>query len=116
MTAHGKERWNRYGDVIAYCNHMHNHRKDCIAGATVIINCSPTYENPDPFAGSNVTGETAERLGRKWIGVEINEEYVRGSALRFEKPLRVEKPVSRRQNGHDAYTDAGYPLSPPFAQ
>jgi len=50
MTAHGKARLNRYGDVIAYCNHMHNHRKDCIAGATVIINCSPAYENPDAFA------------------------------------------------------------------
>ena len=50
MTAHGKARWNRYGDVIAYCNHMHNHRKDCIAGATVIINCSPAYANPDAFA------------------------------------------------------------------
>ncbi len=50
MTAHGKARLNRYGDVIAYCNHMHNHRKDCIAAATVIINCSPAYENPDAFA------------------------------------------------------------------
>jgi hypothetical protein len=50
MTAHGKARWNRYGDVIAYCNHMHNHRKDCIAAATVIINCSAAYENPDGFA------------------------------------------------------------------
>ena len=50
MTAHGKARWNRYGDVIAYCNHMHNHRPVCIAGATVIINCSPAYENPDAFA------------------------------------------------------------------
>jgi hypothetical protein len=50
MTAHGKARWNRYGDLIAYCNHMHNHRADCIAGAIVVINCSPTYENPDAFA------------------------------------------------------------------
>lgn len=50
MTAHGKARWNRYGDVIAYCNHMHNHRRECIAAATVIINCSPGYENPDVFA------------------------------------------------------------------
>jgi hypothetical protein len=50
MTAHGKARWNRYGDVIAYCNHVHNHRPDCIAAAIVIINCSPAYENPDAFA------------------------------------------------------------------
>lgn len=50
MTAHGKARWNRYGDVIAYSNHMHNHRRDCIAGSLVIINTSAAYENPDAFA------------------------------------------------------------------
>lgn len=38
----------------------------------------------DPFSGSNVVGEVAERLGRKWIGVEINREYVLGSAFRFD--------------------------------
>ncbi|MEK7409298.1 MAG: hypothetical protein AAB225_29900 [Acidobacteriota bacterium] len=50
MTAHGKARKNRYGDIIAYCNHMHNHRKECIAGAIIIVNASPLYENPDGFA------------------------------------------------------------------
>jgi hypothetical protein len=50
MTAHGKARKNRYGDIIAYCNHMHNHRRDCVAGATVVINTSEAYENPDSFA------------------------------------------------------------------
>lgn len=50
MTAHGKARKNRYGDIIAYCNHMHNHRPDCVVGATVIINTSEAYENPDSFA------------------------------------------------------------------
>src|ERR1044072_30362 len=50
MTAHGKARLNRYGDIIAYCNHMHNHRSDCVVGATVVINTSETYENPDAFA------------------------------------------------------------------
>ena len=50
MTAHGKARLNRYGDIIAYCNHMHNHRRDCVVGATVVINTSALYENPDVFA------------------------------------------------------------------
>jgi hypothetical protein len=50
MTAHGKARKNRYGDLIAYCNHMHNHRRDCIAAGIVVVNTSPEYENPDAFA------------------------------------------------------------------
>lgn len=50
MAAHGKARKNRYGDLIAYFNHMHNHRRDCITTGVVVINISPTYENPDPFA------------------------------------------------------------------
>jgi site-specific DNA-methyltransferase (cytosine-N4-specific) len=37
----------------------------------------------DPFAGSNTTGAEAERLGRRWISVEGNREYIRGSRGRF---------------------------------
>lgn len=37
----------------------------------------------DPFAGSNVVGYVAEKLKRRWISIEINEEYVAGSAFRF---------------------------------
>jgi DNA modification methylase len=39
----------------------------------------------DPFAGSNVTGEIAQRLGRHWLSIEINADYVMGSQLRFEE-------------------------------
>ena len=37
----------------------------------------------DPFAGSNVVGYVAESLKRRWISIEIIEEYVVGSAFRF---------------------------------
>ena len=50
MTAHGKARLNRYGDIIAYCNHMHNHRRNSVVGATIVINTSALYRNPDAFA------------------------------------------------------------------
>jgi site-specific DNA-methyltransferase (cytosine-N4-specific) len=39
----------------------------------------------DPFAGSNTTGHAAECLRRKWIAVEIDETYLRGSLYRFEE-------------------------------
>ena len=38
----------------------------------------------DPFSGSNVVGGIAERLKRKWISIEIKEQYVVGSAFRFD--------------------------------
>jgi site-specific DNA-methyltransferase (cytosine-N4-specific) len=41
----------------------------------------------DPFAGSNVTGHVAERLGRPWLAVEHNADYVAGSRLRFEESV-----------------------------
>ena len=42
----------------------------------------------DPFAGSNTTGVVAESLRRRWISVEANEGYVRGSLGRFSDPKR----------------------------
>ncbi len=39
----------------------------------------------DPFAGSNTTGAVAERLNRRWLGIEANQAYVESSRLRFEE-------------------------------
>ncbi len=38
----------------------------------------------DPFGGSNTTGATAEMLKRRWVTIEDNPEYIRGSLGRFE--------------------------------
>jgi hypothetical protein len=37
----------------------------------------------DPFAGSNTTGAVSEYLSRRWISIEPNEFYARGSKGRF---------------------------------
>lgn len=44
----------------------------------------------DPFGGSCVTGEVAERLKRKWLCCELLEDYVKGAIGRFERPLSEE--------------------------
>ena len=45
----------------------------------------------DPFAGSNVTGEAAEQLGRRWRGFDLMDEYVQGSRFRFDDALLAAK-------------------------
>jgi len=45
----------------------------------------------DPFAGSCVTGEVCERLRRKWVCIELREEYAKGALGRFERPLKPEQ-------------------------
>jgi len=39
----------------------------------------------DPFAGSNTAGAVAERLGRRWLSVELIEEYLEASKFRFRE-------------------------------
>ncbi len=38
----------------------------------------------DPFGGSNTTGAVAEKMGRRWMTVEAEANYVAGSVGRFE--------------------------------
>lgn len=37
----------------------------------------------DPFAGSNTAGAVAEKLGRRWVALELLEEYLEASKFRF---------------------------------
>jgi DNA modification methylase len=48
----------------------------------------------DPFGGSGSTGAAAEGMARYWMTMEINEDYIRGSQMRFqddEQPLLLKE-------------------------
>ncbi len=45
----------------------------------------------DPFAGSCVTGEVAERLNRRWVCCELVEDYLVGARGRFVGAPKVER-------------------------
>src|SRR5262249_14810554 len=81
----------------------------------------------DPFAGSGTTLAVAKKLGRKWIGFELSEEYASQVQTRLEsvaegQPLegaeepRVSAPSTangktlrrKRRKG-----SSGFPTSPP---
>lgn len=48
----------------------------------------------DPFAGSNITGEGAENLKRRWIAIELVQEYLEGSKFRFENARTDQLSIS----------------------
>jgi site-specific DNA-methyltransferase (cytosine-N4-specific) len=58
----------------------------------------------DPFAGSNVTGWACEGMGRRWLGTEITESYIEGSAYRFDEMATEMKPkkprTGKKKGGH----------------
>lgn len=50
----------------------------------------------DPFGGSCGTGEAAEHLQRKWVCIDLEEEYLQGGRLRF--------PVKRQDKKVPSYS------------
>ena len=70
LTAHGKARKNRLGDIIAFSNHVHNAAHGAIAAGLIGINISPEYANPDPFAeGMDRPSFPMERIVRDTIAI-----------------------------------------------
>jgi hypothetical protein len=59
----------------------------------------------DPFAGSCVTGEVCERLGRRWLCSDLEEEYLRGALGRFDHDRDVlpDEIVGRVRRTEDNY-------------
>jgi site-specific DNA-methyltransferase (cytosine-N4-specific) len=64
----------------------------------------------DPFAGSCVTGEVAERTGRRWICGELVKDYLLGASARFHSPaeknsqeLFPELHNARRDSANNEY-------------
>ena len=42
----------------------------------------------DPFFGSGTTGLVAEKLGRRWIGIELNPDYAAMAQERIDRETR----------------------------
>ena len=80
----GYSRWNgggRRGILTHYCNPKSRdgrHRTEkplSLMCELILLFTNPGDTILDPFMGSGSTGVACLRLGRKFIGIEINEEY-----------------------------------------
>jgi DNA modification methylase len=57
----------------------------------------------DPFGGSCVTGEVAERLQRRWLCCEIVEEYIEGAKGRFDPQAGLGESTSDSPNSYEIF-------------
>lgn len=63
----------------------------------------------DPFGGSCITGEVAERLGREWICAELVEDYLKGALGRFDRSTTLPKPGITKRGEDDGYYRIPHP-------
>ena len=63
----------------------------------------------DPFGGSCITGEVAERLGRKWVCTDRVEEYLQGALGRFIRPTEPPKSSKVKLRDDDVYYRIPHP-------
>lgn len=66
----------------------------------------------DPFGGSCVTGEVAERLKRKWVCSELVEEYLTGALGRFQQEATAAEQkakLARAENEDSNYYRLPHP-------
>jgi len=56
----------------------------CLVEPMIRAGSKPGDTILDPFSGSGTTGNVAERLGREYIGIELNPDYVAMSEKRIE--------------------------------
>lgn len=58
----------------------------------------------DPFAGSCVTGEVCERIGRRWTCIESENEYCKAALGRFARgQAETAKPVKKPDDNSNYY-------------
>ena len=51
----------------------------------------------DPFMGSGTTGVVAKKLGRNYVGIELNKEYAKMAKERIEETVYQENILSQKR-------------------
>lgn len=73
------------GSILGY-------RPSCNCNAGAPVPCVVL----DPFGGSGTTGQVANALGRRYVLIEVNPDYVELIRKRVETPLRAAKAAKKR--------------------
>jgi hypothetical protein len=113
MTAHGKARKNRLGDIVAYCNHTHNHSRQAIAAATIVINTSSEYENPDRFREDTIRRSLSADYIAETMGLFTSLPLRESPDEPNDQPEALTVILVNYDGVHEAELVTGYPALTP---
>jgi DNA modification methylase len=81
--------WIGFGRINSGEKNLHPTQKPLTLFIKILIDYSDkTNITLDPFLGSGTTAVACEELNRKWIGIEISEEYCEIAAKRIERETK----------------------------
>ncbi len=69
-------------------------KPEALLERVILASTNPEDVILDPFFGSGTTGAVAKKLGRHWIGIEVNPAYLAMAQSRIDSiNVRIEKPA-----------------------
>jgi site-specific DNA-methyltransferase (adenine-specific) len=77
--------------ILPTSRHLTNHpteKPENLLQRIILIGSKEGDSVLDPFMGSGTTGVVAKRLGRNFIGIEIDQSYFETAAKRIENAVR----------------------------
>lgn len=91
----GKMRWNGGGHHAVFTHNKVNGQHPTAKPESLLLELVEQFTDPgetilDPFMGSGTTLAAAKRLGRKAIGIELNEQYCEVAAHRLSQGALTE--------------------------
>jgi len=104
MNLRKKGRWNKAGvwqEVTRKGNYHPTVKPTRLMAYLISLGCPPDGVVVDPFLGSGTTCIAAKRLRRKWIGIEIDPEYVDIARARIKAQTIPPIPIDRFMESKD---------------
>jgi site-specific DNA-methyltransferase (adenine-specific) len=101
----GKQMRNLW--TISASRHLTSHpteKPESLLKRIILIGSKEGDTILDPFMGSGTTGVVAKKLGRNFIGIEIDQSYFEMASLRIENSVREPNLFIQIQSAHSNMT------------
>lgn len=105
---------NLWVDILAYSNNYDYPTEKSERLITRIVSCFSREGNIvlDPFIGSGTTAAVAQKLGRRWIGCDINKGAIQTTSKRLQTIINEQiEEINKKTNQGELLLEVGRELN-----